>query len=113
VARAGQQVKTGAEGRLAERIGIGVLTAVFPPDVVDAAVDEWDAREQRVRTLPARVMVYFAMAMILYFDAGYSEVWNKLLSGLSWARTYRLRRGCCATFVVSMTASSMLGLMDM
>jgi hypothetical protein len=70
-----------------------VLTAAFPPDVVDAAVDEWDAREQRVRTLPARVMVYFTMAMILYFDVGYSEVWNKLLSGLSWARTYRLRRG--------------------
>jgi transposase IS4-like protein/DDE family transposase len=92
VARAGQQVKEGVEGRLADRIGIGVLTAAFPPDVVDAAVDEWDAREQRKRTLPARVMVYFAMAMILFFDSGYGEVWNKLLSGLDWARTYRRRR---------------------
>jgi hypothetical protein len=93
VARTGQQVKAGrAEGRLADRIGIGVLTAAFPPDVVDAAVDEWDAREQRKRTLPARLMVYFAMAMILHFDSGYGEVWNKLLSGLEWARTYRRRR---------------------
>ncbi len=92
VARAGQQVKVGAGARLADRIGIGVLTAAFPPDIVDAAVDEWDAREQRVRQMPARVMAYFAMAMVLFFDSGYSEVWNKLLSGLGWAKTYRLRR---------------------
>jgi hypothetical protein len=92
VARAGQQVKTAAAGiRLTERIGIGVLTAAFPPDVVDVAVDEWDAREQRTRILPARVMVYYAMAMILFFDSGYGEVWNKLLSGLDWAKTYRRR----------------------
>jgi hypothetical protein len=37
-------------------------------------------------------MAYFAMAMILFFDSGYSEVWNKLLSGLGWARTFRQRR---------------------
>lgn len=69
-----------------------MLTAAFPPDVVDAAVDEWDAREQRVRQLPARVMAYYAMAMVLFFDSGYSEVWNKLLSGLGWAKTWRQRR---------------------
>ncbi|WP_327048338.1 IS4 family transposase [Microbispora sp. NBC_01189] len=93
MARAGQQVKAGVAGvRLTDRIGIGVLTAAFPPDMVDVAVDEWDAREQRTRTLPARVMAYFAMAMIVYFDCGYSEVWNQLLGGLEWARTYRRRR---------------------
>lgn len=69
-----------------------MLTAAFPPDVVDAAVDEWDAREQRVRQLPARVMAYYVLAMVLFFDSGYSEVWNKLLSGLGWARTWRQRR---------------------
>ncbi|GAB3971031.1 hypothetical protein GCM10029978_045450 [Actinoallomurus acanthiterrae] len=74
MARAVQQVKAGAEGRLAERIGIGVLTAAFAPDVVDAVADKWDAHERRVHTLPARVMAYFAMAMILHFDVGYGEV---------------------------------------
>jgi hypothetical protein len=69
-----------------------VLTAAFPADLVDAAVDEWDAREERSRILPARLMAYFAMAMVLFIDSGYGEVWNKLLSGLGWARTYRQRR---------------------
>jgi hypothetical protein len=32
------------------------------------------------------------MAMTLFFDCGYGEVWNKLLTGLAWARTFRLRR---------------------
>lgn len=42
--------------------------------------------------LPARVMVYYAMACALFFDDGYGEVWNKLLSGLEWARRFRQRR---------------------
>ena len=37
-------------------IGVGVLTAAFPPELVDLAIDEWDAREERVRMLPARLM---------------------------------------------------------
>src|SRR5260221_3220199 len=38
VARPGQQVVAG--DRLADRIGVGVLTKVFPPELVDRAVDE-------------------------------------------------------------------------
>ena len=72
-------------------IGVGVLTAAFPPELVDLAIDEWDAREERVRVLPARLMAYFAMAMAVHFGSGYGEVWNKLLSGLSWAKRYRQR----------------------
>jgi hypothetical protein len=91
VARAGQQVKVDTRVRLPDLIGVGVLTAAFPPELVDLAIDEWDAREERVRMLPARLMAYFAMALAVHFDSGYGEVWNKLLSGLSWARRYRQR----------------------
>lgn len=75
-----------------DRIGIGVLTAAFPPEVVDLAIEEWDVREVRHRMLPARVMAYYAMACAMYFDDAYAEVWNKLLGGLVWARRYRQRR---------------------
>lgn len=78
--------------RLPDRIGVGVLTSAFPPELVDLAIEEWDAREERVRMLPARVMVYYAMACAMYFDVGYGEVWNKLLGGLQWAKLYRQRR---------------------
>ena len=48
-------------------------------------------REQRTRTLPARVVVYYLLAMVLFFQSGYGEVWNKLVAGLDWARRFRVR----------------------
>jgi hypothetical protein len=42
--------------------------------------------------LPARLMVYYALAMVLFMDCGYQEVWNKLVAGLSGAKFYRQRR---------------------
>jgi hypothetical protein len=80
-----------AGDRLADRIGIGVLAAVFPPELVDRVVDEAGVREQRTRTLPARVVVYYLLAMVLFFQSGYGEVWNKLVAGLDWARRFRAR----------------------
>ena len=89
MARPGQQVVAG--DRLADRIGIGVLAKVFPPELVDRVVEQAGVREQRKRTLPARVMVYYLLAMVLFFQSGYGEVWNKLVAGLDWARRFRAR----------------------
>ena len=80
-----------AGDRLADRIGIGVLARVFPPELVDRVVDEAGARERRMRTLPSRVVVYYLLAMVLFFQSGYCEVWNKLVAGLDWARRFRER----------------------
>ena len=80
-----------AGDRLPDRIGIGVLAKVFPPELVDRVVDEAGVREQRKRTLPARVVVYLLLAMVLFFQSGYGEVWNKLVRGLEWARQFRAR----------------------
>lgn len=43
-----------AGDRLADRIGIGVLARVFPPDLVDRVVGEAGVREQRTRTLSSQ-----------------------------------------------------------
>jgi len=80
-----------AGDRLADRVGIGVLAKVFTPELVDRVVDEAGVREQRKRTLPARVVVYYLLAMVLFFQSGYGEVWNKLVAGLDWARRFRAR----------------------
>jgi len=69
-----------------------VLTAALPPELVDLAIEEWDAREERFRMLPARVMAYYAMACTMNFDASYEEVWIRLVHGLSWARRHRQRK---------------------
>src|SRR5450631_2865303 len=89
VARPGQQVVAG--DRLADRIGIGVLAGVFPPELVDRVIDQAGVREQRTRTLPARVVVYYLLAMVLFFQSGYGEVWNRLVAGLDWARRFEVR----------------------
>src|SRR5258708_22268064 len=72
-------------------MGVGVLTKVFPPELVDRVVDEAGVREQRARTLPARVVVYYLLAMVLFFNSSYTEVWNKLVAGLDWANRFRAR----------------------
>src|SRR5450755_941789 len=89
MARRGQQVVAG--DRLADRVGIGVLAKVFSPELVDRVVDEAGVREQRTRTLPARVVVYYLLAMVLFFQSGYGEVWNRLVAGLDWARRFEVR----------------------
>lgn len=89
MARRGQQVVAG--DRLADRVGIGVLARVFPPELVDRVVDEAGVREQRKRALPARVVVYYLLAMVLFFQSSYGEVWNKLVAGLEWAKRVRVR----------------------
>jgi hypothetical protein len=70
---------------LADRIAVGVLTRAFPPQLVDRVVDQSGVREQRKRALPARLVVYYLLAMVLFFRSGYDEVWAKLATGLSWA----------------------------
>jgi Insertion element 4 transposase N-terminal/Transposase DDE domain len=84
VPRAGW-VKPASDQRLSDHISIGVLTRVFPPELVDAVVAEAGRGERRQRLLPARVVVYYVLAMALFSDASYEEVMRQLVEGLSWA----------------------------
>jgi len=62
--RAGQ-VKPPVVERLSDRIVIGVLTSIYPPELVARVVAEAGRTQQRQRLLPARVVVYFTLAMCL------------------------------------------------
>jgi hypothetical protein len=72
------------DGWLPDRISIGVLTRVFTPELVDAAVDAAGVRERRRRLLPARLMMYFVLALWLFRgrNCGYGQVMTKLADGL-------------------------------
>src|SRR5256886_1452610 len=72
------------DGWLPDRISVGVLTGVFTPELVDAAVDAAGAREQRRRLLPARLVMYFVLALWLFRgrNCGYGQVMTKLADGL-------------------------------
>ena len=86
--RAGQ-VKPPADERLPDRIAIGLLTATFPPELVDRVVAETGRVQQRSRLLPARVVVYYVLAMCLFFGQGYEEVARLLTDGLAYARRWQ------------------------
>lgn len=61
-----------------------MLTATFPPALVDAVLDATGRREQRHRLLPARLVVYYVLALALFPQAGYEEVMRSLTEGLAW-----------------------------
>ena len=52
-------------GRVLSRAGIGVLTWFIPPGLVDDAVGDGLAWEMRLRSLPARLGVYFVLGCAL------------------------------------------------
>ncbi|MGH2803184.1 MAG: IS4 family transposase, partial [Thermoleophilaceae bacterium] len=78
-------VKPQTGQRLSDHISIGVLTRVFPPDLVDRVVAEAGRTEQRQRLLPARVVVYYVLGLGLYSSCSYEEVMRMLVDGLCWA----------------------------
>ncbi|WP_268248478.1 IS4 family transposase [Streptomyces melanogenes] len=61
---------------------LGELTQIIDPCLVDAVVAETAAREQRLRLLPARVVVYFVLALAVFEGVSYAGVWAKLTAGL-------------------------------
>ena len=70
-----------------------MLTRAVPAAVIDGVLSETDRHSQRGRQLPARVVVYYVMALALYARSSYGEVMRYLLGGLRWL----CGRGCPAT----------------
>jgi hypothetical protein len=77
-------VKPESDRRLSDLVSVGLLTRVFPADVVDEVIAEAGRTEQRSRALPARVMAYFSIGMALYAQESYEDVFAALTDGLSW-----------------------------
>jgi hypothetical protein len=71
---------------LSDRVAIGVLTSAFPASLVDSVLAATGRVEQRSRLLPARLVVYFVLAMCLFSGQGYEEVARLLTEGLRQRR---------------------------
>jgi hypothetical protein len=61
---------------------LGELTRIVPFEMVDAALAECGAVQQRLRKLPARVVVYLLLAAALFEECGYPAVWARLTTAL-------------------------------
>jgi len=71
-----------ARGRALACAGIGVLTWVITPSLVDEAVGDGLAWEMRLRSLPSRLGVYFVLGLCLFSGRPYAEVMRLLVAGL-------------------------------
>src|SRR6266571_3966706 len=83
--------KPESDRRLSDLVSVGVLTRVFPADLVDEVISEVGRTEQRHRSLPARVMAYFSIGMALYSEGSYEDVLAQLTDGLSWVSGWQER----------------------
>ena len=72
-------------GRVLSRAGIGVLGWFIPAGLVDDAVGDGLAWEMRLRSLPARLMVYFVLGCALLSAEPYGEVMRRVTAGLEAA----------------------------
>src|SRR5918994_7909516 len=70
--------------RISDHVSLGVLTATVPAELVDAVLADTGRQSRRQRQLPARVVVYYVMALALYAQASYGEVLRCLLEGVRW-----------------------------
>lgn len=80
-----------AGDRLSDWISLGVLASWVPRDAVEDAVEDTGKSARRKGgKLPPQVMVYFVMALALFADEDYEEVWTRLtetLAGWGWDRS--------------------------
>lgn len=75
----------GAGARLSDYLSASLLARVVPADQVHAVLDEHGCNSQRVRSFPAVAGVYYCMALSLYPEAAYEEVFAVVAQGLAWA----------------------------
>ncbi len=101
-------VKPEEPERLSDHVSLGVLTRVFTPREVDAAIDRAGAAGQRNRLLPARMMVYYVMALAMFSSGSYEEVMRSLLAGIEWL-TGRFRDWTMPTKAAIFKARTRLG----
>ena len=57
--------------RISDYVTLGVLTATVPGDLIDAVLSDTGKQSQRYRQLPARLVVYYVMALVLFAQASY------------------------------------------
>ncbi len=76
----------GAGARLSDYLSASLLARVYPAERVEQILDEQGVNSQRIRSLPAAVTAYYCMALSLYPEAAYEEVFAVIAQGLAWAR---------------------------
>jgi hypothetical protein len=85
-------MKLSSGNQVAEHLSIGILAQAYPVERIRAALRATDTESERVRDLPAELLVYFGIALGLFMTVSTREVLRCLLEGLRWLHPERLSR---------------------
>ncbi|MEN3111203.1 IS4 family transposase [Uliginosibacterium paludis] len=77
----------GAGARLSDYLSASLLARVYPAEQINALLDEHGCNSQRIRSFPAVAGAYYCMALSLYPEAAYEEVFAVIAQGLAWAQS--------------------------
>lgn len=74
----------GVGARLSDFLSASLLARVYPATMIGEILDEHGCNSKRIRSLPAVPGTYFCMALSLYPEAAYEQVFAVVTQGLSW-----------------------------
>lgn len=74
----------GAGARLSDYLSASLLARVYPPELMRTVLDAHGVNSQRIRTFPAIAAGYYCMALSLYPEAAYEDVFAVVAQGLAW-----------------------------
>jgi hypothetical protein len=71
--------------RLSDYLSASLLARVVPAEDVHAVLNAHGCNSQRMRSFPAVAGVYYCMALSLYPESAYEEVFTAVAQGLAWS----------------------------
>ena len=74
----------GHGARLTDYLSTSLLARVYPPWLIGELLDSHQCNSQRQRSFPATAVVYYCMALSLYPEAAYADVFDAVAQGLAW-----------------------------
>jgi len=78
------KVALGAGARLSDYLSASLLARVYSPELVNQKLSEYGVNSKRVRDFPAVCVAYYCMALSLYPEAPYEDVFAVVAQGLAW-----------------------------
>lgn len=74
----------GSGARLTDYLSTSLLARIYPASVINELLDTHQCNSQRERSFPASAVVYYCMALSLYPEAAYADVFDAVAQGLAW-----------------------------
>lgn len=74
----------GSGARLTDYLSTSLLARVYRAPLIKELLDKHQCNSQRQRSFPATAVMYYCMALSLYPEAAYADVFDAVAQGLAW-----------------------------